>query len=246
MEIINPDVEILLPVHNEEAGIENVIREIYNTISKKINCQFIICEDGSRDNSREIITKLSEEIPMKLFLSVARKGYSQAVKDGMKGLSAPFLLCLDSDGQCNPDDFWNFWEIRNNNDVILGWRTSRHDPFWRLFFSRIFYITYQLFFHVPFHDPSCPYMLAKKAVIDDVAPTMGSMQEGFWWEFSARVCLSEYKTTEIKINHRNRLFGKTQVYKLNKVPGIGFKHFLALFKISKRTRMKNAKNNEKG
>jgi dolichol-phosphate mannosyltransferase len=244
MEISNPDIEILLPVHNEEAGIEKVIREIYDTFSKKITCQFIICEDGSKDNTKEILTNLSNEIPMKLILSTERKGYSQAVKDGMMVLSAPFLLCLDSDGQCDPKDFWGFWEFRNNFDVIMGWRSKRSDPFWRRLFSRIFYCIYQLFFHVPFHDPSCPFMLAKKQVIENLAAKMGAMQEGFWWEFSARVILSGYKTKEIKVNHRDRFFGKTQVYRLNKVPGIGFHHFLALFTISKQMKKSYAQTNK--
>jgi glycosyltransferase involved in cell wall biosynthesis len=239
MEINNPDIEILLPVHNEEASIEKVIREIYDDFSKTLNCQFIICEDGSKDNTKEVITRLSREIPMKLVLSADRKGYTQAVKDGMVVLSAPFLLCLDSDGQCDPKDFWRFWEDRNNYDVILGWRVKRQDVFWRLLFSRIFYYIYQVFFNVPFHDPSCPFMLAQKHVVEDLAMKMGDMQEGFWWEFSARVILSGYKTKEIKVNHRRRFFGKTQVYRLNKVTGIGYYHFLALFKISKQ--MKNSK-----
>lgn len=245
MEINNPDIEILLPVHNEGASIEKVIREIYDNFSQKLNCQFIICEDGSIDNTKEVITTLSKEIPMKLVMSPGRKGYSQAVKDGMMVLSAPFLLCLDSDGQCDPDDFWKLWEIRNHFDVVLGWRIKRRDAFWRLLFSRIFYLVYQLFFRVPFHDPSCPYMLAKKNVIEDLAVQMGAMQEGFWWEFSARVILSGYKTEEIKVNHRERFFGKTQVYRLNKVTGIGYRHFLALFKISEEMKKNHASANNK-
>jgi glycosyltransferase involved in cell wall biosynthesis len=176
---------------------------------------------------------------MKLIMSAQRKGYSQAVKDGMLVLSAPFLLCLDSDGQCDPRDFWNFWESRHQFDVILGWRKKRRDAFWRLLFSRLFYGVYQLFFNTPFHDPSCPYMLAKKEVINHLAVKMGAMQEGFWWEFSARVSLSGYKTSEVGINHRDRFFGKTQVYRLNKVIGIGYYHFLALFKIAQQMKKDN-------
>jgi glycosyltransferase involved in cell wall biosynthesis len=246
MEISNPDIEVLLPVYNEEASIEKVIREIYNDFSRKLKCQFIICEDGSKDNTEEVVKKLSKEIPMKLVMSPERKGYSQAVKDGMMVLSAPFLLCLDSDGQCDPKDFWKFWEIRNNFDVILGRRVNRHDAFWRLLFSRTFYCVYKLFFNTPFHDPSCPYMLARKSVVEDLALKMGAMQEGFWWEFSARVVLSGYKTKEIDVNHRDRFFGKTQVYRFNKIAHIGFYHFLALFKISKQVKNDYAITSNKG
>jgi glycosyltransferase involved in cell wall biosynthesis len=231
MESRSIEIEILLPVYNETDIIEKVIREIYSTISEQLNCRFIICEDGSKDNSKEIIIKLCEEIPIKLISSDERKGYSQAVKDGMTASTAPYLLCLDSDGQCDPRDFWKFWEFRDRYDVIVGWRVKRRDVFWRLLFSRMFYYIYQMFFKVPIHDPSCPFVLVKKNVIDDLVNKMGDMQQAYWWEFTVRVFSANYKIMEVKINHRYRLAGKTQIFGLNKVLGIGYRNFLALFRI---------------
>ena len=236
MLISDPEIEILLPVHNEGDSIERVIREIYAEISPKVAMQFIICEDGSRDNTKEVLTRLHEEIPMKLLLATERKGYSKAVRDGLEVLTAPYLLCLDSDGQCDPKDFWPFWEKRQNQDVILGWRVHRADPFWRRLFSRFFYCFYQLLYHIPVHDPSCPYMLAKQEVIVRLLPELGEMQQGFWWEFVARVYRRGYKILELPVKHRQRLAGATQVYKLRKLPGIGYRHFVALFKIWSQTR----------
>jgi len=41
-------------------------------------------------------------------MSPTRKGYAPAVIDGMRRLGARHLLCLDSDGQGDPKDFWKF------------------------------------------------------------------------------------------------------------------------------------------
>ena len=106
------DVEVLLPVHNEAETIEATIREIYEELSKHVCAGFIICEDGSRDNTQEILQRLAQDLPMTLILSKARKGYSRAVRDGMEVQKAPYLLCLDSDGQCDPKDFLKFWEAQ--------------------------------------------------------------------------------------------------------------------------------------
>jgi dolichol-phosphate mannosyltransferase len=230
------EVQVLLPVHNEAENIEHTIREIYAEISPKVNMEFIICEDGSVDNTKVILYRLSSEIPIKLMMSEERKGYSKAVKDGMKALDAPYLLCLDSDGQCDPQDFWKFWEIKDAYDVVMGWRTRRADPRLRRVLSRIFYRVYKLFFNVPLHDPSCPFVLAKKSVIECMVDKMDRMQQGFWWEFSAQTFLYQFKIKEIPINHRGRFAGKTQVYHLKKMPGIGLKHFLALFQIRFQTK----------
>src|SRR5580704_16320620 len=73
-----PELEILLPVHNEGESIEATIRNIYEELSPTAGLGFIICEDGSKDDSKEVLTRLAHELPMRLNLSDARKGYSLA------------------------------------------------------------------------------------------------------------------------------------------------------------------------
>lgn len=232
----SPELEVLLPVHNEADSIENTVRELYNELSPRVQLRFLICEDGSVDDTKEILRRLSESIPMRLILSVERKGYSRAVKDGMKALEAPYLLCLDSDGQCDPKDFARFWSVRTQADVAIGWRMRRADSNLRKLMSRTFYRIYQLLYHVPAHDPSCPYVLVKKKVVHQLVDEVGIMQQGFWWEFVARVCRHGFSIQELPVRHRLRSAGTTQVYKFRKLPGIGWRHFVALFDIWFQTR----------
>jgi len=230
------ELEVLLPVHNEAETIQATIREIYEELSPQVRMRFIVCEDGSRDGTQAILRRLSREIPMNLSLSDARKGYSRAVRDGMQALQAPCLLCLDSDGQCDPKDFWKFWNARHEADVLLGWRTDRADTLLRRSLSRFFHFFYRAVFRVPVHDPSCPYILCRQEVVVRLLPELGAMQEGFWWEFVARAHRRGYSIKELPVHHRRRAGGATQVYKFRKMPGIFFRHFLALFKIWFQTR----------
>jgi glycosyltransferase involved in cell wall biosynthesis len=231
-----PDVEILLPVHNEAESIEATIREIYDEFSPRVNAGFIICEDGSKDNTKEILRNLARTIPMRLNLSDERKGYSRAVREGFEMLESDFLLCLDSDGQCDPKDFWQFWEARNTADVVFGWRVDRADTIVRRTFSRFFYVLYQAMLRVPVHDPSCPYVLVRKPVVKRLAAEIGAMQQGFWWEFIARVHRRGYSIKELPVRHRLRAAGVTQVYKWKKMPGIFLRHVGAIFTIWSETR----------
>ena len=173
-------------------------------------------------------------------MSDERKGYSKAVIDGMRSLEADYLLCLDSDGQCDPRDFAKFWEVRDRQDVMIGWRVHRADSLLRRGLSRTFYFVYQLFYRIPVHDPSCPFVLARRQVIERVLPELGEMKEGFWWEFVARVHRSGFSIRELPVNHRTRSAGETQVYKLSRMPGIGRRHFMALFKIWRQSRRKSS------
>jgi dolichol-phosphate mannosyltransferase len=234
----SPTLEVLLPVHNEAESIESTIRGIYEVLSPQIALRFIICEDGSRDCTKEVLARLSKGFPIKLLSSDERKGYSRAVIDGMKSLDADYLLCLDSDGQCDPKDFGKFWEARNRQDVAIGWRVDRRDSFFRKALSRAFYLVYQLLYRVPVHDPSCPYVLAHRQVIESVVPELGEMNQGFWWEFTARVHRRGFSLREIPVNHRSRSAGKTQVYRLDRLPAIGYQHCVALFRVWRQTRRK--------
>ena len=231
-----PVLEILLPIHNEAETIESTIREIYDVVSADVAPRFILCEDGSKDNTKQVLTRLSDSLPMKLIMSDARKGYSRAVIDGMKALKADYLLCLDSDGQCDPKDFGKFWRAREDQDVSIGWRTKRADTLLRRVLSGGFYFVYQMFYRVPVHDPSCPFVLAHSEVIQKVLPELGEMKEGFWWEFTARVHRRGFSMREFRVSHRPRSAGETQVYRLKKMPGIGYRHVLALFKVWWQTR----------
>jgi dolichol-phosphate mannosyltransferase len=230
------EVEVLLPVHNEAGTIEATIGEIFAELSRLVRLRFILCEDGSTDGTREVLARLESAVPAKLIASAARKGYSRAVRDGMQAAEAPYVLCLDSDGQCDPRDFANFWSARDEADVLIGWRVRRADPALRRVLSGIFYRVYQLFNRVPVHDPSCPFVLARKQVVDALVAELGEMQQGFWWEFTARVHRRGFSIKEIPVHHRLRAGGTTRVYTLRKMPGIGYRHVRALFRIWRQTR----------
>jgi dolichol-phosphate mannosyltransferase len=224
------ELQIILPVHNEEESIEKTIKDICISLSG-ISFQIIVCEDGSIDGTKKILVGLSKKYPLFLNMSEKRKGYSNAVCDGVSISTAQYILCIESDGQCNMSDFVKFWKNRGSNKILIGWRINRADSLIRIIFSRFFYIIYQCFFNVKIHDPSCPFVLTSCDIAKSIAKDMKEMKEGFWWEFIARAKLLNIPIEEIPINHRIRHFGKTQVYKIKKMPGIFFNHVMACFKI---------------
>lgn len=224
-------LDIILPVHNEEKSIRKVIEEIYEEFSQKISPRFIVCEDGSTDSSLNILKKLAKKYPLKLISSKKRKGYSRAIIDGYRLSTADFVLTVDSDGQCDPKDFWKFWNERNAYDVIIGWRTNRQDHFQRKFLSSIYNKIHKILFKTPIHDPSCPYVLIKRPALLSILPFLGILEQGFWWEFMARAIQRKLSIAECPVNHRQRLDGKTRVYTLRVMPKIGFTHIIGLLRI---------------
>ena len=53
-----PELEILLPVHNEAESIEATVRELKSELPATIDLGFIVCEDGSSDGTKAILRRL--------------------------------------------------------------------------------------------------------------------------------------------------------------------------------------------
>ena len=230
---MNEKFKILLPVYNEASSIRKTLFDIYEALKDEINFEFIITEDGSTDNTKEILNDLKKQLPMTLISDDKRKYYSLAVLDGIKKASSDFLLIMDSDGQCDPKDIMSFWHRRKESDLVCGYRSPRYDFAYRRFISKIFYLIYNVLFKVPLRDPSFAFVFMNKKTYTNLNDFTPYLPDGFFWEFNARANKLNFLFSEIKINHRKRSAGDTKIYTLNKLPRIAYNNLLGLLKLKK-------------
>ena len=230
---MNEKFQILLPVYNEASSIRKTLFDIYEALKDEINFEFIITEDGSTDNTKEILNDLKKQLPMTLISDDKRKYYSLAVLDGIKKASSDFLLIMDSDGQCDPKDIMSFWHKRKESDLVCGYRSPRYDFAYRRFISKIFYLIYNVLFKVPLRDPSFAFVFMNKKTYTNLNNFTPYLPDGFFWEFNARANKLNFLFNEIKINHRKRSSGDTKIYTLNKLPKIAYNNLLGLLKLKK-------------
>lgn len=92
-------VSVLIPAHNEEATLEQVVESVAKMAYQKI--ELILINDGSQDNTLGIMNQLqnrySSQFPVKLVDIKANKGKANALNEGAKTAQGAFLLCLDAD-----------------------------------------------------------------------------------------------------------------------------------------------------
>jgi glycosyltransferase involved in cell wall biosynthesis len=227
-------IDVVLPVHNEGASIAETLREFYAKVAGevKIAIRFVICEDGSSDDTVPVLKALSSELPIKLISDPVRKGYSRAVIDGLRATDSDWVVCIDSDGQCDPADFMQLVAARPGYDMIIGYRNPRSDTPVRKLMSGAFGFVYRRFFAVRLRDPSCPYILINRAGLHGIlSGNVGILKQGFWWEFVARATALGLRIKEVPVHHRIRSSGVTQVYRPTKVPRIAIEHLAGLRKL---------------
>ncbi|HZU78829.1 MAG TPA: glycosyltransferase family 2 protein [Acidimicrobiales bacterium] len=225
-------IDIVLPAHNEGDGIETTLREFYEvvTLQGRIPIRFVVCEDGSTDDTVEVLTDLADDIPLVLLSSPERKGYSRAVLDGFAATTSDVVAFIDSDGQCDPADFATLVRELGGADMVIGYRNPRNDAAYRKLMSFGFKTLYRRLFPVRLKDPSCPYLVLRRGALQAILRgSPGLLRQGFWWEFNARAAAAGVATKELPVRHRARLDGETKVYRPTRIPGIAYDHIRALF-----------------
>jgi dolichol-phosphate mannosyltransferase len=227
------EIAVLMPIHNEAETIEDSVMEFYNVISPKMPVELVLSEDGSTDNTKNVIERLCGKTPLKAVLSTSRKGYAGGIKDGLKLVKAKYVLITDSDGQHDPRDFWKLWDLRMKYDIVSGWRKERADALYRKVMSKFFQLRIKSTFNLPnLMDITAPFKLMKIEVATEIAEKCKYMSESFWNEFAVRAHVSGFSIGETPVTHRSRADkSTTRVYKPWKIPEIALKQLMALSKL---------------
>ncbi len=226
------DLQVVLPVYNEANSIIFVLKEWHQALSAlNIKYKFIIVEDGSVDSTKKLLVSLKRKYPMILDQREERRGYGQAVIDGLNQSRSQFVLCIDSDGSCDPRDFSHFWKNRQKADIVVGRRKKRIDNFYRLAMSKMFKLLFRLFFGSAIADPSSPYVLFNKKKVASFLYELGYLSEGFWWGFSGMCLKHNLIIYQLPINYRPRKSGDTKVYQPRRIPSIAIRNIWGLCRL---------------
>ncbi|MGZ4966236.1 MAG: glycosyltransferase family 2 protein [Chthoniobacterales bacterium] len=161
---------VVLPIYNEESNIAAVISEWTDCFNRLgIPFQIIAINDGSRDGTQEILRQLESEKSTELrVVKKANSGHGKTCRVGYDvavNSDAEWIFQIDSDGQCDPQFFAQFWTQRESYDCLFGQRVSRDDGGLRTFVSVACRETLRFFSGVSIADPNVPYRLMRRETL---------------------------------------------------------------------------------
>src|SRR5262249_27814620 len=154
----------------------------------------------STDDTKAVLERLQDELPIRLFTSDQRKGYQQAVIDAVAHATMPWVFIVDSDYQFSAIDFWRLEPLRRDADVVLGIKTPRRDPFYRVFLSWGYNHLLRFFFNVPYWDMDTGFRLIRRAALESIAPTVRHMSF-FTAEFVVRAHYAGQRIVQVPVPH---------------------------------------------
>ena len=162
---------IIMPAYNEQDNIVNVIDQWYPVVEKIGNdSKLVIIDDGSKDNTYKIMSKLKGKKQLLIPLSKPNSGHGATILYGYRYAikkNADYIFQTDSDGQTNPDEFWGFWEKRNEFDMLIGNRNNRKDGLSRIFVTRILKFVIHICFKCSVIDANTPFRLMSRETLKE-------------------------------------------------------------------------------
>lgn len=208
-----PGVEtlwVVMPAYNEERAVSQVVRE-WSECLRRIAPSHVLCvlDDGSKDDTGRALDELSEEMPSVRIVHKSNSGHGQTCVAGYRFAlenGADWIFQIDSDGQCDPKFFEQFWQGRVAYPVSYGYRNEREDGYSRFAISRIVSIVAFLATGIWVRDANVPYRLMRA---DSLRPILPLVPPDFHLA-NILVSVLQQRTTGIHwipIHFRNRIAG---------------------------------------
>ena len=206
----NIDLSIVIPVYNEEESLELLYNSIINNLKNtNLNFEIIFIDDGSSDNSWNVIKTISKK-NTNLSSIKFRKNYgkSDALDAGFKASNGTYVLTMDADLQDDPNEIYPLFKMINqdNYDLISGWKKKRNDPLSKTIPSKFFNLVTRIFSGIKLNDFNCGIKIYKKELVNSIN-LYGEMHRYIplianWNGYD--------KIGEKVVNHNKRKFGKTK------------------------------------
>lgn len=213
------DLAIVLPVYNEGDAVEPVLRALSASVAT--SHELVVVYDFDEDTTVPVVQRLATDIPqLRALRNDLGRGVLNAMKAGIAGTSAPYVLISMADGSDDPGAVDRMVELaRGGADVVAasrymkGGRQVGGPPLKRLM-SRIAGLTLHWFARVPTHDPTNNFKLYSRRFLES---TTIESTAGFELalELTVKATLARRRIAEIPTTWRDRTAGQSN-FKLRK------------------------------
>jgi glycosyltransferase involved in cell wall biosynthesis len=152
---------LVLPAFNEEANIESVVRDSLATLPTYVDTyEIVVVDDGSRDRTGEIVTRLAAGNDRIRLVSHGRnRGYGAALTSGFGASTGDFVMFMDADRQFDIRDLRLLAPFAGEYDIVAGFRMERSDPLHRRVLAEMFNVSVRVLFGVHLRDIDCAFKL---------------------------------------------------------------------------------------
>lgn len=206
-------LSVIVPVFNEAPQLAFFIEQLLSTPCP-VEREFIFVDDGSQDNSYEVLTQFSRKYPLRLIKIANNLGKGAAIQQALLEATGDIVMIQDADFEYDPNDVPTLLEplLEDRADVVYGSRFKKsvaqvHRTY-HYFVNRFLTFLSNLFSGVYLTDMETCYKLFRGELIKSMNLT--SKRFGIEIELTAYTAKTSARIYELPISYRprTRLQGK--------------------------------------
>ncbi|MEX0977816.1 MAG: glycosyltransferase family 2 protein, partial [Pirellulales bacterium] len=164
-------LSIVIPICDERESLAALHRELDEVArAHGYEMEIILVDDGSTDGSWSEIRRLAEKDSRVRGIRFRRNfGKAAALAAGFRAAGGETVMTLDADLQDDPREIPRFLAAMSEDlDVVSGWKQPRHDPWHKVFPSRVFNALVSMLTGVRLHDHNCGMKCYRREVLREV------------------------------------------------------------------------------
>ena len=205
----DPDlISVVGPVFNERDSLPQLLAEIGTAaagLPQRVEVIFV--DDGSTDDSWAVVQKLAASDGRVSGLRFRRNfGKAAALQAGFDRAAGGVVFTMDADLQDDPAELPRFLQkLADGSDVVSGWKQVRHDPWHKVWPSRVFNRMVSGVTGVHLHDHNCGFKAYRAGVVREVRVY------GERHRFVPVLAAADgWRVSELPVQHRARKFGRSK------------------------------------
>ncbi len=186
-----PELSVVIPVYNESRRVGKTLEASFRYLkARKIKAEIIVVDDGSRDDTIQVVEKYkrlgTRNQVLKVLKQPMNRGKGAAVRAGALAAKGKTVLYMDADNATPLEEFENFRpEIKKGTEVLLGSRAADrkkvkiHQPLHREAMGRVFNLLVQLIATRGLWDTQCGFKAFSQKAAKTIFPLQTIERFGF-------------------------------------------------------------------
>lgn len=167
------DISIVVPLYNEAESLPELEAWIRRVMEQNgFSYEILFINDGSTDNSWDIVKELSRNNPNVKGVSFRRNyGKSPALNTGFSRAKGDVVITMDADLQDSPDEIPELYRMitEDKYDLVSGWKRKRYDPLSKTIPTKLFNATARKVSGIKnLHDFNCGLKAYRNIVVKHI------------------------------------------------------------------------------
>ena len=206
---IAPCLSVVMPVYNEAASVEQVIRTV---LAQRPVQELIVVDDCSKDGTWDVLQKISQETQrVRVIRHEVNQGKGAALRTGFKHSTSPIVIVQDADFEYAPSEYYLVLGpiLSGKADVVYGSRFLGSEAhrvlyFWHSVGNRFLTTLSNMATNLNLTDMETCYKVFKREVIEKIS--VEENRFGFEPEITAKIAKMRLRIYEVAISYHGRTY----------------------------------------